>query len=208
MYCPQAFREDRIEVLHETIRRSRLATLVTLHPNGLIASHVPLLLEETPGPYGTLLGHLARPNPQAGEMVAGVDALAMFQPIEGYVTPSWYETKRETGKVVPTWNYVAVHAYGPISFFRERDRLLDVVTRLTEREEGRRTAAWAVSDAPADFIDGMLKGIVGFAIPITRLEGKWKMSQNWPGADIAGVIEGAQAEGREDLAEAVSAATR
>lgn len=208
MYLPQAFREDRIEVLHETIRRSTLAMLVTLHPDGLIASHVPLLLEETPGPYGTLLGHLARPNPQTKEAVAGVDALAVFQPIEGYVTPSWYETKRETGKVVPTWNYAAVHAYGPISFFRDRDRLLDVVTRLTEREEGRRGAPWAVSDAPADFIDGMLKGIVGFAIPITRLEGKWKMSQNRPGADIDGVIEGARAEGREDLAEAVSAATR
>lgn len=208
MYRPQAFREDRIEILHETIRQSRLATLITLHSDGLIASHVPLLLDETPGPYGTLLGHLARPNAQTGEVVAGIDALAIFQPLEGYVTPSWYETKRETGKVVPTWNYSAVHAYGPISFFRDRDRLLEVVTRLTKREEGRREAPWAVSDAPADFIDGMLKGIVGFSIPITRIEGKWKMSQNRPEADIAGVIEGSRAEGREDLAEAVSAATR
>ncbi len=154
-----------------------------------------------------MLGHLARPNPQARGVVAGLDALAIFQPIEGYVTPSWYETKRDTGKVVPTWNYVAVHAYGPICFFHERDRLLEVVTRLTQREEGRREAPWGVSDAPAAYIDGMLKGIVGFSIPITRIEGKWKMSQNRPEPDVAGVIEGFRAEGRGDLAQAVALAT-
>lgn len=207
MYQPQAFREDRVEVLHQVIHRSRLATVVTLHSDGMVASHVPLLLEETPGPYGTLLGHLARPNPQAKGVVSGLDALAIFQPIEGYVTPSWYETKRETGKVVPTWNYVAVHAYGPIAFFTDRDRLLDVVTRLTQREEGRRDMPWGVSDAPADYIDGMLRGIVGFSIPITRIEGKWKMSQNRPEPDVAGVIAGFRTEGRDDLAKVVAIAT-
>jgi transcriptional regulator len=126
--------------------------------------------------------------------------LAIFQGPEAYITPSWYETKRETGKVVPTWNYVAIHAYGTVEFFDDRERLRDVVTRLTERQEGPRATPWAVTDAPVDFIDVMLKGIVGFAIPVSRLEGKWKMSQNRPAADRSGVIDGLAADGREDVA--------
>ncbi len=208
MYCPDAFREDRVEVLHEVIAHSGLATLVTLQPEGMIASHVPMLLEKQPGPYGTLVGHLARPNPQASAWVPGVDALAIFQPLDAYITPSWYETKRQTGKVVPTWNYVAVHAYGPVTFFSDRDRLKEVVTRLTAREEAARRAPWAVSDAPDDFIAGMLKGIVGFSIALTRIQGKWKMSQNRPAADVAGVVAGLRADGREELAEAVRTANR
>jgi len=167
-------------------------------PDGLIASHVPLLLDPDPAPYGTLIGHLARPNPQARGAIG--EALAIFQGLDAYITPSWYATKRETGKVVPTWNYVAIHAAGPITFFDDPDRLLDVVTRLTEKQESGRAAPWAVSDAPADFVQGMLKGIVGFAIPLARLEGKWKMSQNRPAEDRAGVIAGLTAEGREEVA--------
>ena len=208
MYCPDAFREDRVDVLHEVIAQSRLATLVTLHPSGMIASHVPMLLEKTPGPYGTLLGHIARPNPQGKQTLPGVDALAIFLPVEGYITPSWYETKRQTGKVVPTWNYVAIHAYGSITFFNDSARLRDVVTRLTNRQEGARAVPWAVTDAPEDFIAGMLKGIVGFSIALTRIEGKWKMSQNRPPADVDGVIAGLQTEGRPELAEVVAAAKR
>jgi transcriptional regulator len=192
------FREDRIDVLHDAIRRTRLATLVTLTSDGLIASHVPMLLDPEPAPYGTLLGHLARPNPQARGGMG--EALAIFQGPEAYITPSWYATKRATGKVVPTWNYVAIHAYGTAEFFLDRERLRDVVTRLTEREEATRTEPWAVTDAPADFIDGMLNGIVGFALPIARLEGKWKMSQNRPAEDRAGVIGGLDEEGRADVA--------
>ena len=198
MYVPPLFKEDRIAVLHDAIRASGLATLVTMTPDGLIASHVPLWLDPDPAPYGTLIGHLARPNPQARGAIG--EALAIFQGLDAYITPSWYATKRETGKVVPTWNYVAIHAAGPITFFDDPDRLLDVVTRLTEKQESGRAAPWAVSDAPADFLQGMLKGIVGFAIPLTRLEGKWKMSQNRPAEDRAGVIAGLTADGREEVA--------
>ena len=198
MYIPPLFNEDRNDVLHDAIRRTGLATLVTLTADGLIASHVPMLLDPDPAPYGTLIGHVARPNPQARGAIG--EALAIFQGPEAYITPSWYATKRATGKVVPTWNYVTIHAYGTVEFFADRERLRDVVTRLTEREETPRAEPWAVTDAPADFIDGMLKGIVGFALPITRLEGKWKMSQNRPAEDRPGVVAGLQADGREDVA--------
>jgi transcriptional regulator len=198
VYIPPLFKEDHIEVLHEAIRSTGLVTLVTNTADGLIASHVPVLLDSEPAPNGTLIGHLARPNPQARGAIG--EALAIFQGPEAYITPSWYATKRETGKVVPTWNYVAIHAYGSIEFFNNRERLLDVVTRLTERQETRRAEPWAVSDAPADFIDVMLKGIIGFAMPITRLEGKWKMSQNRPAEDRAGVVSGLETEAREDVA--------
>jgi transcriptional regulator len=192
------FKEDRIDVLHDAIRRTGLATLVTLSQDGLIASHVPMLLDAEPAPYGTLVGHLARPNPQARGAIG--EALAIFQGPEAYITPSWYATKRATGKVVPTWNYVAIHAYGTVEFFDDRDRLREVVTRLTERQETPRADPWAVTDAPADFTQGMLNGIVGFVLPIARLEGKWKMSQNRPVEDRAGVIAGLEAEGQEEVA--------
>jgi transcriptional regulator len=198
MYVPPLHKEDRIDLLHDAIRRTGLATLVTVTQDGLIASHVPMLLDADPAPYGTLVGHLARPNPQARGAIG--EALAIFQGPEAYVTPSWYETKRATGKVVPTWNYVTIHAYGTVEFFNDPERLRDVVTRLTDRQEAPRAEPWAVTDAPADFIDVMLKGIVGFALPISRLEGKWKMSQNRPAEDRAGVIAGLQSDGREDVA--------
>ena len=200
MYIPPLFKEDRIDVLHAAIRAAGLATLVTLREDGLIASHVPMLLDAEPAPYGTLLGHVARPNAQARGAMPGVQALAIFHGPDAYITPSWYATKHENGKVVPTWNYVAIHAYGPVEFFDDRERLRAVVTRLTERFETPRAEPWAVSDAPADFIDGMLKGIVGFAMPIARLEGKWKMSQNRPPADRAGVVAGLESDGLGDVA--------
>jgi transcriptional regulator len=200
VYLPPLHKEDRIDVLHDAIRHIGLATLVTLTGDGLIASHVPMLLDAEPAPYGTLLGHLARPNPQAGGADPGVQALAIFQGPDAYITPSWYATKRENAKVVPTWNYVTIHAHGPVEFFDDTERLRAIVTRLTEREERARAEPWAVTDAPADFIDGMLRGIVGFALPIARLEGKWKMSQNRPAQDRAGVIDGLEEQGREDVA--------
>ena len=203
MYVPPLFKQDDIDVLHQAIRHSGLATLVTLTPDGLIASHVPLLLDAEPAPNGTLLGHLARPNPQARGATPGTQALAIFHGPDAYITPSWYETKRATGKVVPTWNYVAIHAYGPIEFFDDTERLRAIVTRLTDRQEKPRAEPWAVTDAPADFTDAMLKGIVGFSLPIARLEGKWKMSQNRPAEDRTGVIDGLRAEGRPDVAELI-----
>jgi transcriptional regulator len=200
VYVPPHFQQSDLAVLHEAIRGTGLATLVSLGADGLIASHVPLMLDAEAGPNGTLIGHLARANPQGRGATAGVDALAIFLGPDAYVTPNWYATKRETGKVVPTWNYVAIHAYGPLEFFDDATELLDVVTRLTNRFEGPRAAPWAVSDAPPEFIKAHLKGIVGFRMAITRLEGKWKMSQNRPAADRIGVAEGLRAEGRNDMA--------
>ena len=204
MYVPPHFKEDDVARLHGAIRDAGLATLVTLTAGGLIASHVPMLLDADAGPFGTLVGHLAKPNPQAAGAIG--EALAIFQGPDGYITPSWYATKQETHKVVPTWNYAAIHAYGTLEFFDDPARLLEVVTRLTERHESGRAAPWAVSDAPVDFVQGMLKGIVGFALPIVRLEGKVKMSQNRPPADREGVIAGLRADGKDAVAEAVAAA--
>ena len=203
MYVPSHFAEDRIDIMHDAMRHVGLATLVSMTADGLIASHIPMLIDPDPAPYGTLIGHLARPNPQAGGAIG--EALAVFQGLDGYITPSWYATKQDNGKVVPTWNYVAIHAYGALEFFEDSDRLLAVVTRLTERQEAARSAPWAVSDAPADYVQGMLKGIVGIALPISRLQGKVKMSQNRPQIDRLGVIQGLRADGRADVADAIVA---
>jgi transcriptional regulator len=194
MYVPPHFAEDRLDVLQDAIRRTGLSNLVTVGPDGLMASPLPLMLDATDGPYGTLYGHLAKANPQ-WRVTPAVDALAIFMGPDAYVSPGWYETKRETGKVVPTWNYITVHASGPVSFFEDATELLDVVTRLTERHEAGRTDPWAVSDAPAPFVASQLKGIVGFRMPIRVLQGKWKLSQNRPLADRLGVAAGMAADG-------------
>jgi transcriptional regulator len=203
MYVPPHFREESVEEMHAMMRAAGLATLVSLTSDGLIASHAPLLLDPEAGPYGTLIGHLARANAHAAAARPDVQTLAIFLGPEGYISPSYYATKRETGKVVPTWNYSAVHAYGALEVFDDPERLLSVVTRLTERHEAGRTAPWAVSDAPAEFVAGLLRGIVGIALPIARLEGKVKMSQNRPAADRDGVVAGLEGDGRTDLANAV-----
>ncbi len=203
MYIPTQFRETDIPTIHAAIRAAGLATLVTMGPDGILATPLPLLLDPEPAPYGTLLGHVARANPQWHRSATDIQALAMFAGPDAYVTPSWYATKRETGKVVPTWNYVAVHAYGPVEFFDDPARLLALVTRLTERHEGERASPWAVADAPPEFTASQLKGIVGLRLPIARLEGKWKMSQNRNAQDRAGVVEGFRAEGNETVAKLV-----
>jgi len=189
VYTPPAFRDDDRDSIHATIRGARLATLVTATADGLVATPLPLMIEPAEGEHGTLYGHVARANPQWRLAPIGA-AMAVFMGPDAYVTPSWYASKREHGKVVPTWNYVAVHAYGPAEFFEDADRLLDVVTRLTRHHEAQRAEAWPVSDAPAPFIASQLKGIVGLRLPITRLEGKRKLSQNRSEADRAGVAAG------------------
>jgi transcriptional regulator len=204
VYVPRHFLESDIPTLHAAIRSAGLATLVSLTGDGLLGTHLPLLLDNEPAPFGTLIGHVARANPHARAVDSGVETLAIFQGPEGYITPSWYEAKTETGKVVPTWNYVAIHAYGTLEVFDDPRRLLDVVTRLTDRHEAGRGTPWAVSDAPAEYIDGMLKGIVGVALTITRLQGKAKLSQNRPQADQARVIAGLRADGHAALAEAMT----
>ncbi|AOO82877.1 FMN-binding negative transcriptional regulator [Bosea vaviloviae] len=195
MYTPPAFRDDDRDSIHATIRAARLANFVTATPDGVLATPLPLYLDENEGEHGVLYGHLAKANPQWRTPATG-DGLAIFMGPDAYITPSWYATKQETGKVVPTWNYVAVHAYGPVEFFEDPARLLAAVTRLTGIHEGERATPWAVSDAPPDFIQAQLRGIVGIRMPITRLEGKRKMSQNRPEADRANVAAGLAASER------------
>ena len=190
MYNPPHFQEERTDVLHQLIRERVLASVVTLGPDGLIANHVPLLLDPEPGPLGTLRGHVSRMNPQWRDSLPHISALAMFQGPSAYITPSWYRTREETGKVVPTYNYVVVHAHGPLRIYEDPELLLRNVRALTELHEAPLARRWSVEDAPADFIREQLKGIVGIEIPILRLEGKWKVSQNRVSADRQGVIEG------------------
>jgi transcriptional regulator len=190
MYTPSSFAIDDLHELHQQILGTRLAMVVTHGEQGLQASHLPLLFNPDHGPNGTLYGHFARANPQWKELQNGAEALVIFAGADAYVSPGFYPSKAEHGKVVPTWNYVAVHAYGTAEVFTDADRLRTLVCALTDRHEAGRTNPWKVADAPADYIDGMLKAIVGFALPIQRLEGKRKLSQNRNAADITGVREG------------------
>jgi transcriptional regulator len=193
MYTPAAFKDDDVQSLHGLIEHTRLAILVTVDESGLQASHLPLLLRPEQGTHGTLYGHLAKANPQCQALANGAEALVIFAGADAYISPSFYPAKAEHGKVVPTWNYQAVHAYGIAEVFVDADRLLEVVTGLTDKHEAPRTSPWAVSDAPADYIDKMLGAIVGFALPISRLEGKRKLGQNRSAADFAGVRQGLSA---------------
>jgi transcriptional regulator len=197
MYVPKHFEETRIEILHELIRAHPLAALVTLTPDGLAANHIPFEIDPEPAPFGTLRGHVARANSLWRDFSREVQALAIFQGPETYISPSWYPTKQETGRVVPTWNYAVVHAHGPLRAIEDRSWLREFVERLTNRHEASRSAPWKVTDAPAAYIDQQLGAIVGLEMPITRLIGKWKASQNRPAHDQDGVVEGLRHEGRE-----------
>jgi len=189
MYQVAAFREERIDVMHALIRTHPLAVLVTSAGGNLEANHLPLLIDPVPSPQGTLRGHVARANPLWRQLHEN-EALAVFQGPQVYVTPSWYPEKRASGKVVPTWNYAIVHARGPLLVHDDRDWLRDLVSRLTQQQEAGRAQPWEVTDAPADYIERMLGAIVGIEIPISRIEGKWKVSQNRAEADRAGVTNG------------------
>lgn len=190
MYIPRAFNEDDLCALHRQIEGTRLGILVTQGARGLLANHIPLLLSPEQGPYGTLYGHLAKANPQWQEMESGTEALLIFPGPDAYVSPSFYPSKAEHGQAVPTWNYLAVHAYGPAEVFHDAHRLRDLVRALTEKHEAGRATPWTLEDAPADYIDKMLGAIVGFSVPISRLEGKRKLTQNRNAPDIAGVRDG------------------
>ncbi|MDA4137308.1 MAG: FMN-binding negative transcriptional regulator [Thaumarchaeota archaeon] len=190
MYNPRWFKEDRLQFLHAEIRKIGFGTLVTSAASGMLASHVPLLLDASRGERGLLYGHIARGNLQWRDTLPGSEGLAIFLGPDAYVTPRWYQTKKEDGKVVPTWNYVAIHVRGPVTFFEDPERLREVVTELTTLHESGAEDPWEVTDAPADYIQTQLKSIVGFEMPIARVEGKWKMSQNRPEPDHEGVIAG------------------
>jgi len=190
MYIPAAFREEDLPTIQAEMRRIQLATLVTLTTKGLVATHLPFMLDPGAGPYGTLYGHIARGNEQWSESLPEVEAIAIFTASDAYVSPSWYPSKQETGKVVPTWMYAAIHAYGTARFVEDVEWLRDVVTRLTDKHEAEFPAPWKVTDAPAAYIDSQLARIVGVEIPIARLEGKWKFDQRSSPADRAGVLAG------------------
>ena len=189
MYRPAAFRQDDLTALHAQIESTGLALLTSNGPAGLQATHLPLLLEPGEGEFGTLYGHFARANPH-WQALTGQEALAVFSGPDAYVHPGWYPGKAEHGRVVPTWNYIAVHAWGPVETFDEPARLLELLARLTARHEAGRPRPWSLDDAPAEYIERQLRAIVGFALPIRRLEGQWKLSQNRQADDRAGVREG------------------
>jgi transcriptional regulator len=187
MYLPKHFAEDNVAEMHALMRTNPLATLVSHGPDGLDANHIPLLLADG-GPCGKLQGHVARANPlgKAGSVTGEV--LVVFQGDESYISPSGYATKAENGKVVPTWNYVAVHAYGELRLIDDPRWILAQISALTATHEAALPQPWNVTDAPADYIEKMLGAIVGIEITITRLLGKWKVSQNQPPANQASLI--------------------
>ncbi|WP_397450654.1 FMN-binding negative transcriptional regulator [Pseudomonas sp. NA-150] len=187
MYIPSAFKEEDLAILHQQIEGTRLATLVTYGERGLQANHIPLLLSPDQGPYGTLHGHLSKANPQWQELAAGAEVLVIFPGADAYVSPTFYPSKAEHGQAVPTWNYLAIHAYGVAEVFHDAHRLRNLVSALTDKHEAGQPKPWTLEDAPADYIAKMLSAIVGFTIPINRLEGKRKLTQNRSAADIAGV---------------------
>ena len=197
MYRPPLFREDRVPEMQALIRDNPLALLISMGDEGLLANPVPFILDPVGSEFGTLRAHLARANPQWRSFADGQEALVVFQGTDRYVTPSWYETKRETGKVVPTWNYAIVQARGPVRVLEDRDWLARHVAGLTDAMEADLAEPWAVADAPDEFIASQLKGIVGIEVAIARLEGKWKVSQNRPEADRSGVVSGFETAGDE-----------
>jgi len=193
MYMPAHFEETRVEVLHRLIHEHPLAVLVTLGSSGLNANHIPLEIDPEPAPFGTLRGHVARANPVWRDFSRDIEALTVFQGPQAYISPAWYQTKKETGKVVPTFNYIVVHAYGSLRIIEDEAWLRSLVERLTTRHESGRAEPWKVSDAPEDFIKTQLRAIVGIEMPVTRLVGKWKVSQNRPAVDREGVVRGLSA---------------
>jgi transcriptional regulator len=190
MYQPPHFREDDLGVQHALIREHPLGLLITAGASGLIANSVPFHLDAEGSEKGTLQLHLAKANTQWRDIQDGAPVLAVFQGANSYVTPSWYQTKRETGKVVPTWNYAIVQARGPACVIDDHGWLLKQINAITGEQEEKRNAPWAVGDAPDDFIRAQLKGIIGIEIEITAIDGKWKVSQNRPVADRQGVAAG------------------
>ena len=189
MYIPKHFEVTDVTTLHELIHDYPLATLVTMSANGINANHIPMHLTDTPEPYGTLQGHMARANPLLGEISSDIQALVIFHGPNAYITPSWYETKKEHGKVVPTWNYAVAHAYGILQIVDKPEWLRAQLETLTDHNESQFSEPWAIADAPKEFTEKLLESIVGIEMKITKLVGKWKVSQNQPLQNRESVIE-------------------
>ncbi|MEQ1543645.1 FMN-binding negative transcriptional regulator [Methyloglobulus sp.] len=211
MYTPTHFEQPNIEALHELIRSRPLATLVTLSSTGINSNHIPLHLSAQPAPFGTLQGHVARANPILNDLNSESEVLAIFHGPDAYISPSWYATKQEAGKVVPTWNYTVVHAYGSLRIIDDAAWVRHQLEALTNHNEAAFPEPWAVSDAPHDFTEKLIEAIVGVEIVITRLDGKWKVSQNQPDKNQASVIQGLSESGQSDgltMAELVKAGVK
>ena len=212
MYQPAHFVESRPEVLRRLVHEHPFGLLVTQDAQGITANSVPFFLDDDPaGGPGVLRAHVARANPVWREARGDVESLVVFQGAQGYVSPAWYPSKAEHGKVVPTWNYVIVQGRGTVRFIEDPEWLRAFVARLTDRHEGERaardgSAAWAVTDAPPDYVETMLRAIVGVEMVLSSLVGKWKVSQNRSAADRAGVVDGLLRE-RDDAALAAEVRT-
>lgn len=206
MYQPPHFVETRPEVLHGLIRGHPLGLLISNGADGPLADAVPFLLDVEAGTKGVLRAHVARANPHWTHLAEqpGMPVLVVFQGADTYITPSWYETKKESGKVVPTWNYAMVQVKGRATVREDREWLGRQISQLTATHEATRDAPWAVTDAPAPFVEAQVKGIVGIEIEILAITGKWKVSQNRPMADRAGVAHGLETE-RDDAGSAAMA---
>lgn len=196
MYTPTAFRETRLPELHAAIEAIAFASLISTTAAGLQVSHIPLLLAPEEGPFGTLYGHVARANAHAA--CSGVPSLAIFLGPHAYISAGWYPGKQTHGREVPTWNYIAVHAHGTLETFEDPDALRQLLGKLTDRHERTMPEPWRVDDAPRDYIDRNLALITGLRLPIDRLEGKWKLSQNRSRADREGVLAGLDRLANED----------
>lgn len=194
MYQPSAFREERLETLHALVRSHPLATLITSGTGGLIANLVPFTLVEA-GEKGTLRAHISKANDQLEPLKAGAETLVVFHGPEAYITPSWYPSKKEHGRVVPTWNYVVVQVRGTPRVIDDPAWVRTQIGDLTSRQEDHRSEPWKVTDAPESFIQDQIRAIIGVEIPILSIEGKWKVSQNRSAADRQGVYEGLRNEG-------------
>ena len=191
VYVPSQHAETNLSVLHALIRAHPLGVWVTAGEGGeLVANHIPFYLDATRGEQGTLIAHVARANPVWKQFSRTTQSVVVFQGVEQYISPSWYPSKHAHGKAVPTWNYAVVHVHGTPSTFEDADRLLEHLTTMVDKQEANQALPWKVSDAPKDYIAQMMRAIVGIEIPIARLEGKWKVSQNRTESDRLGVVAG------------------
>lgn len=205
MYIPPHFNQANKQTLLALVRDHPLATLITLSTDGLNANHIPLVWMDDGSTFGCLQGHVAKANPM---ILDQNDVLAIFQAENAYISPSWYATKQQSGKVVPTWNYAAVHAYGKLQAITDVAWIRSHLDALTAQHEAALPLPWALSDAPHDFTEALIEHIVGIEIRLTRLQGKWKVSQNQSTENRNGVIKGLQAVGKLDMSALVAASQR
>ncbi len=200
MYTPKHHEEHDLPTLHALMRAHPLGTWVTQEPGGLVANHIPFMVDASRGQWGTLRAHVARSNP-VWRSVAAMPSLVIFQGADAYISPSWYPSKHADGKAVPTWNYATVHVQGHPRVLDDKDAVLQLVSDLTALHESSQAVPWQVSDAPSDYIDKLLGAIVGIEIPIAAIEGKWKVNQNHPRANQLGLVAGLTARNRPHDAE-------